>query len=77
MKCYYYLRNVQDLLTDGKTSYEKHFGGSFKDPVIPFGAMIEYHLISARVRSRLHQFGKTVVPGILLGYALIAVALRS
>ena len=37
------------------------------------GAMVEYHPISAKDLSRLHQFGKKkVLPGIFLGYALHA-----
>ena len=43
-----------------------------KKPVIPFGAMVEYHPVSAKDQSRLHQFGAKVLPGILLGYALYA-----
>ena len=30
MECYTYLRNVQDLLSDGKTPYERRFGKPFK-----------------------------------------------
>ena len=30
MKCYCYLRNVQDPLSDGKTPYERRFGQPFK-----------------------------------------------
>ena len=40
--------------------------------IIPFGAMVEYHPISIRDQSRPHQFGKKVLPGIFLGYELIA-----
>ena len=50
-------------------------GGSeykFDGPVIPFGAMVEYHPISAKDQSRLHQFGPKVLPGIFLGYVLYA-----
>ena len=43
MVCYCYLRNVQDLFSDGKTPYEWRFGMPFNGPVIPFGAMVEYH----------------------------------
>ena len=68
--CNCYLRNVQDLLADGKTPHERQFGGSFEGPVTLLGAMVEYHPIS--VRARLHQFGKKVLPGTLLGFALIA-----
>ena len=31
MVCYCYLRNIQDLLSDGKTPYERRFGMLFKD----------------------------------------------
>ena len=33
--------NVQDLLSDGRTPYERWFGEPFKGPIIPFGAMVE------------------------------------
>ena len=72
MACYCYLRNVQDLLSDGKTPYERRFGIPFDGPVIPFGAMVVCHPISAKDLSRLHRFGKKVLPGIFLGYALYA-----
>ena len=73
MECYCYLRNDQDLLAGGKTHHERRFGEPFcEGPTIPFGAMVEYHPISARDKSRLHQFGKKVLPGIFLGCALIA-----
>ena len=45
MECYCYLRNIQDLLSDGKTPYERRFGMPFNGPVIPFGAMAEYHTL--------------------------------
>ena len=32
MECYCNLRNVQDLLYDGKTPYERRFGKPFKGP---------------------------------------------
>ena len=73
MECYTYLRNVQDLLSDGKTPCERRFWKPFKGPIIPFGAMVEYHRISAKDQSRIHQFGKKVLPGLFLGYALYAV----
>ena len=69
MECYSYLRIIQDLLSDGKRPYERR---PFNGPVIPFGAMFEYHPISAKDQSRLHQFGAKVLPGIFLGYALYA-----
>ena len=72
MKCYYYLRIVQDLLSEDKTPCERRFGEPFKEPIIPFGAMVEYHPISPRDQSRIHQFGKKVLPGIFLGYEFVA-----
>ena len=62
------LRNNQDLLSDGKTPFERRFGEPVNGPVIPFGAMVEYHPISAKDRSGVHQFGPKVLPGKFLGY---------
>ena len=39
MECYCYLRNIQDLVS-------RRFGIPFNGPVIPCGAMVEYHPIS-------------------------------
>ena len=33
---------------DGKTPYERRLGKPFNGPVISFGAMVEYHPISAK-----------------------------
>ena len=52
MECYCYLRNIQDLLSDGKTPCERRFGVPFNGPVIPFGAVVEYHSTSAKDLSR-------------------------
>ena len=41
MECYTYLRNVTDLLSDGKTPYERRFGQPCKGPIIPFGSLVE------------------------------------
>ena len=72
MECYTYLRNVTDLLSDGTTPYERRFGQPFKGPIIPFGSLVEYHPITAKDQSRIHQFGKKVLIGLFLGYALYA-----
>ena len=73
MECYTYLRNVTDLLSDGKTHHERRFGQPFEGPLILFGSLVEYHPITAKDQSRIHQFGKKVLPGLFLGYALYAV----
>ena len=72
MECYCYLRNIQELLSDGKTPYDRRFGMPFNRPVIPFGALVEYHPVSAKDISRVHEFGPKVLPGVFLGYVLFA-----
>ena len=72
MECYTYLRNVTDLLSDGKTPYERRFGKPFEGPIIPFASLVEYHPITSKDQSRIHQLGKNVLPGLFLGYALYA-----
>ena len=72
MECYTYLRNVEDLLSDGKTPYERRFGEPFKGLFFPFGSLVEYYPISAKDQSRIDQFGKNVLPELFLGYALYA-----
>ena len=34
--------------------------------------MVEYHPVTAKDQSKIHQFGKKVLPGLFLGYALYA-----
>ena len=72
MECYTFLRNVTDLLSVGRTRYEWRFGEPFKGPIIPFRSLVEYHPRTAQDQSRIHQFGKKVLPGLFLGYALYA-----
>ena len=43
MECCTSLRNIQDLLSDGKTPYERRFGKPFKGPIIPFVSLVEYY----------------------------------
>ena len=72
MEFHTYLRNATDLLSDGKTPYERRFGQPCKGPIIPFGSLVEYHPITAKDQSRIHIFGKKVLLGLFLGYALYA-----
>ena len=60
MECYTYLRNVKDLLSDGKTPFERRFGQPFQGPIIPCCSLVEYHPIIAKDQSRIHQVGKKV-----------------
>ena len=54
MECETYLRNIQDLLSDGKTPYERRFGEPFEGPIILFGSLVEYYPISAKDQSRIN-----------------------
>ena len=47
-------------------------GNHFEGPIIPLGSLVEYHPITAKDQSRIHQFGKKVLPGLFLGYELYA-----
>ena len=62
--------NVTDLLSDGKTPYERRFGEPFQRLIILFGSLVECHPITAKDQSRIHQFGQKVLPGSFFGYAL-------
>ena len=47
MECHCDLRNIQDLLSDGKTHHETRFGVPFDGPVIPFwnkGGISPYYI---------------------------------
>ena len=56
----------------GRRPMKDVFGKPFEGPVIPFGSLVEYHPFTAKDQSRIHQFGKKVLPGLFLGYALYA-----
>ena len=52
MECHTYLRNIQDLLSDGKTPHERRFGQPFGGPFVPFGSLVECHPTTAKDQSR-------------------------
>ena len=73
MECYMAICEMSKTSRQmGKRPCEGRYGEPFKEPIILFGAMVEYHPISPRDLSRLQQFGKKVLPGIFLGCELIA-----
>ena len=72
MECFTYLRNITDLLSDGKTPYERRFGGEPFKGQIPFRSPVECYPISSKDQSRIHQFVQKVLRGFFLGYALYA-----
>ena len=56
----------------GRRPVKDVLGKPIKGPVIPFGSLVEYHPINVKDQSRIHQFGKKVLPGLFLGYAMYA-----
>ena len=42
----------------GRRPMKDVLGNHFKGPIITFGSLVEYHPITARDQSRIHQFGK-------------------
>ena len=59
MECYTYLRNTQDLLSDGKRPHMKDaLENLFKGPIIPFGSLVEYYPISAKDQLKNPSFWK-------------------
>ena len=42
----------------GRRPMKDVLGNHLKDLVIPFGSLVEYHPITAKDQSRIHQFGK-------------------
>ena len=56
----------------GRRPMKYVLGNHLKDPIIPFGSLVEYHPFTAKDQSKIHQFGKKVLPGLFLGYALYA-----
>ena len=73
MECCSYLRNVTDLLTDGKTSCERCLGQPFNGPIFPFGSLVQYHPVTVKDEWRIRQCVKKVVSfGLFFGYALYA-----
>ena len=74
MECYTYLRNVTDLLSGGKTPYERRFGQPFKEP-FSFGSFVEYHPVTAKAVKNPSINLEKVLPGLFLGYALYALGI--
>ena len=56
----------------GKLHTRDVLGNRLKDRSFRFGSLVEYYPVSAKDQSRIHQFGKKVLPGLFLGYALCA-----
>ena len=70
MECFIYLRNIQDLLSDGKTPFGRRFVELIKGPTTRSAHLLSITL-SLRKTSQ-EQFGKNLLPGFFLGYDLYA-----
>ena len=56
----------------GRRPMKDVLGNHLKDQSLPFGSLVEYCPITAKDQSRIHQFGKKILTGLFLGYALYA-----
>ena len=56
----------------GKLRMKEDLENHSKAQQIPSGAMVEYHPSSPKDQARIHQVGKKILPGIFLGYELVA-----
>ena len=56
----------------GRRRMKDVLGNHSRDLLFHFGSLVEYYPINAKDQSRIHQFGKKVLPGLFLGYALYA-----
>ena len=73
MECYCRkLRNVQVILAVGKTLYETRCGEPFQGPTKTVWSTCGISSDFTRDQASIHQFGKKVLPGILLGFELVA-----
>ena len=56
----------------GKARMRDVLSNHLKDGLFQFGSKVEHYIRTAKDQSRIHQFGKKVLPGLFLGYALYA-----
>ena len=70
MECKTYLQNIQDLLSDGKTSHEKRFGKPCKGRSLRLVHWLSISQFLRKTSQESINLGKKVLPGMFLGYAL-------
>ena len=56
----------------GRRPMKDVLGNHLMDRLFHLRSLVEYYPISAKDQSRIHQYGKKVLPGLFLGYALYA-----
>ena len=57
-------------VADRTSTHESRFGTPFDGPGTPFGTEIHVDPLSTKYKSRHHQLGTKIIPGIFIGYAL-------
>ena len=73
MECYTYVCETSQIYyLMGRRPMKDVLGNYLHGPIIPFGSLVEHYPIIAKDQSRIHQFGKKVLPGLFLRYALHA-----
>ena len=55
--------NFYDNMADSKTRHPKRYGKEFDGPLITFRTLVELVPITAKDKSRTHQFGKKTLSG--------------
>ena len=60
-RCCCFAQNIQDLLADGKTLFERRYNTPFRGPtIIPIGAEIFCHPISTEHKTKRDQFSSRI-----------------
>ena len=62
----------QNYYLMGRRPMKDVLGNHLKDLFFLLVHLVEYHPVTAKDQSRIHQFGKKVLPGLFLGYGLYA-----
>ena len=68
MRCYCFLRNVTDVVRNGRTPFQARYGQPYQGPKIQFGALVHYKPSPYEHKHYQHDFGPKTVPGIFMGY---------
>ena len=64
------MRNVCDVVREGKTAYQTRHDADFDGKLLPFGCLVHYKPASIREKESLQKFGPRMTQGIFVGYHL-------
>ena len=64
------MRNVCDVVREGKTAYQLRHDAEFGGQLLPFGCLVHYHPSSVRERDARPKFGSRMTEGIFVGYQI-------